>query len=87
LTARGFYTRYDPCSTFATKKKPGDEPGFAAVRRPAISPTPRQSEPVALSVAKDADQGMEASAATIRDYIRRQNAVALNYQRAIYAEI
>jgi len=29
----------------------------------------------------DADQGMEAGAATIRDRVRRQNAVTLNYQQ------
>ena len=34
----------------------------------------------------DADQGMEAGAATIRDRVRMQNAVTLNYQRAIYTE-
>ena len=34
----------------------------------------------------DANQGMEASAATIRDRIRRQNAVTLNHQQAIYTE-
>ena len=34
----------------------------------------------------DADQGMEASAATIRDRVRRQNAVTLNHQQAIYTE-
>jgi hypothetical protein len=34
----------------------------------------------------DADQGMEASAATIRDRIRRRNAVTLNHQQAIYTE-
>src|SRR5262245_17654293 len=32
----------------------------------------------------DADQGMEASAATIRDRVRRENAVTLNHQQAIY---
>src|SRR5262249_4973508 len=34
----------------------------------------------------DADQGMEASAATIRDSVRRKNAVTLNHQQAIYTE-
>jgi hypothetical protein len=34
----------------------------------------------------DADQGMEASAATIRDRVRRKNAVTLNHQQAIYTE-
>ena len=34
----------------------------------------------------DADQGMEASAATIRDRVRRQNAFTLNHQQAIYTE-
>jgi hypothetical protein len=34
----------------------------------------------------DADQGMEASAAAIRDRVRRQNAVTLNHQQAIYTE-
>jgi hypothetical protein len=34
----------------------------------------------------DADQGMEAGAATIRDRVRRRNAVTLNYQRAIYTK-
>src|SRR5262245_60562000 len=34
----------------------------------------------------DADQGMEASAATIRDRVRGQNAVTLNHQQAIYTE-
>src|SRR5262245_29455105 len=34
----------------------------------------------------DADQGMEASTATIRDRVRGQNAVTLNHQRAIYTE-
>jgi hypothetical protein len=34
----------------------------------------------------DADQGMEASAATIRDRVRRQNAVTLNHQQAIYTK-
>jgi len=34
----------------------------------------------------DADQGMEASAATIRDRNRRQNAVTLDDQRAIYTK-
>jgi hypothetical protein len=34
----------------------------------------------------DADQGMEASAATIRDRVRRQKAVTLNHQQAIYTE-
>src|SRR5262249_51012792 len=34
----------------------------------------------------DADQGMEASAATIRDRVRRQNAVTLKHQQAIYTE-
>ena len=34
----------------------------------------------------DADHGMEASAATIRDRVRRQNAVTLNHQQAIYTE-
>jgi hypothetical protein len=29
---------------------------------------------------------MEASAATIRDRVRRQNAVTLNHQQAIYTE-
>src|SRR5262245_11984666 len=29
-------------------KKPGDEPSFFSVQRPAISPTPRQSKPAAL---------------------------------------
>ena len=35
---------------------------------------------------KPSNQGMEASAATIRDRIRRQNAVTLNHQQAIYTE-
>lgn len=34
----------------------------------------------------DADQGMESSAATIRDRIRRQNAVTLNHRQVIYTE-
>ena len=34
----------------------------------------------------DADQGMEASAAAIRDRVRRQDAVTLNHQQAIYTE-
>ena len=34
----------------------------------------------------DADQGMEASVATIRDRVRRQNAVTPNHQQAIYTE-
>jgi transposase-like protein len=34
----------------------------------------------------DDDQGMEASAATIRDRVRRRNAVTLNHQQAIYTE-
>jgi hypothetical protein len=34
----------------------------------------------------DADQGMEASAAAIRDRVRRQNAITLNHQPAIYTE-
>jgi hypothetical protein len=34
----------------------------------------------------DADQGMEASTATIRDRVRGQNAVTLNHQQAIYTE-
>src|SRR5262245_35647156 len=34
----------------------------------------------------DADQGMEASAAAIRDCVRRQNAVTLNDEQAIYTE-
>src|SRR5262252_99293 len=34
----------------------------------------------------DADQGMEASAATIRDRVRRQNAVTLNHQQAVYTK-
>src|SRR5262249_22328361 len=34
----------------------------------------------------DADQGMEASAATIRDCVRRQNAVTLKHQQVIYTE-
>jgi len=34
----------------------------------------------------DANQGMEASAATIRDRVRRQNAITLNNEQAIYTE-
>jgi len=51
-----FYNRHNPRSTFAmmvaATKKPGDEPGFSAVRLPANSPTPRQSEPHAHHICK-----------------------------------
>jgi hypothetical protein len=37
-------------------EKPGDEPGFSLLRRPASSPTTRQSEPGALPPGKLKDQ-------------------------------
>jgi hypothetical protein len=41
----------------AATKEPGDEPGFSAVRRPAISPTLRQSKPAALSGSERFEKG------------------------------